>query len=554
MDNCPICLDVLFDDKMSNYLSAHLNYFVHKYKFAYASHADRAMAIQNYLVWADFSKFKNQNVVAQWKNCADIDMHTVTLPQCGHRLHARCINQLRMECYSYEEFYYGSGNGGSRSSGNGGGSSNRDSLRHVALPMVPPLERHYNDKTIKCPVCRVECGPNLFKSRPPDSVSSSGSMAGPLGPVGPLGPYKMYAGALVWMYNECFQPGHPQAGSMGRLLSQDPDKNNYAIIEDIVTHNKQSVPYCCVFDLMFLASTDIPTRDDVIGANPTLTLVSDWFSLPLACGAMDSCGDKLIARHLQDRIEYVNQFMAMENEIKALVSKYFETCANVCDLLIGRRRWIDVERFWTKRIMPRLGLQGLVQRCAPIVLSPIPYPYEVCEKVAEVNGCSQTYANYILRYIKSGYACNAKMFITCHTALYNILNHPNNTKYRGLPFGIRWRSWPSLDSVQLSLGIQSEWEMNEDHPSIKPETFFGNDDARSAHLKTLEHESIRLIFESGGATESSGTSDLNWDSIRQQILKIHCVDIFSVPWYKLSSKVKTELLQLSEEGPTYVAT
>jgi hypothetical protein len=449
MSKCPVCLETVFDPQTSAIVSQHLKQFLDHTFLAYAYASDREKAMSRYVKTADFKSLQKKlnippGIVQEWKQMADIGMDTI-VPKCQHALHRKCMTQICMQAYSVEE------------------SSLPEchlAASFVALPKMPHWflgQTHY-----MCPVCRnqQECPVSVEEAGYDECCTSKTT----------LGPYRLKKGALVWVYDRECQPGHPEAGSFGILQKSSGFKD---CLVKLVAAPKNMVsevvlPWRCVFDVGFLLTLGIPSREQVM--QPDNVLYTEDLALADAEHAAQSSQDVRWMQQVKTRRQYVESVLSQKSHILKLLAQHCSSpnmsgviskrlCGVAMDLV---KKASSLETIWRCMIMPRLGLLGRFSKLLKPTLPEKPIPYALLEHLQKRTGYDMSWCNVVLRYASGGWApSNTTSVQRILKQVDQIRKHPQNkalcdTFSFQLPLHL---SQPQLEAWCSSLELYSEHEM-----------------------------------------------------------------------------------------------
>ena len=410
--SCPVCLEILFSDEVAEVLCPHLEHFLRASHLAFAYSDDRRVALQQYttlgigkaknaltrrLIQKGLSTERAKECLDVWRLEADLGMEP-TKTNCGHSFHRRCASRLFLQSYD-----------------------SSPSTPFASLPKVP--------RTVyggfQCPVCRTQTLIDGLTTYDEDQLSDT-----------TIGPYRLKKKSLVWMYSGSVQPGHPEAGSLGRLVGYGPNKTHLVVqnIMDEVEGIKELLPAACVFDLAFLATLGIPRRDLVASAlkefqEPAPAIIEDWFSVSDACSASKSSGEQRWVQLTQDRKDYITRLFREQEHVKREISAYFQS--PLISALVGKAAtWtVDIEEFWRFKILPRLGMLGMEMELRVPLLPSTPVPFPLLEFVAQKTSLPLELCNILLRYASGGYLVNRGSAPEVVALLKRVLSHPQNAKW-----------------------------------------------------------------------------------------------------------------------------
>ena len=444
MSKCPVCLETIYDAATSQILSQHLHEFLNNTFLAFAYASDREKAVARYVKTADFNSLQHlsPDIVKEWQSNADIGMETV-VPECQHPLHRKCMTRICMEAYSVEE---------------SGLKECQKAASFVALPKMP----HWflGKTTYQCPVCRSQqqCPPT--KTFPVEYDECCLAKA-------TLGPYRLRPGALVWVYDQECQPGHPEAGSLGILLQSSLQQCQVKLIP-ASTESTIALPWRCVFDVAFLLTLGIPSREQVMTTNTVL--YTEDLALADAEHAARTSQDVRWMQLVKMRRKYVEGVLSQKSHILKLLSTHCtsqkmsglltkQQSTHLTDLVKNAEH---LETIWRCMIMPRLGLLGRFSKLLQPTLPEKPIPYAVLEHLQKRTGYDVSWCNIVLKYAAGGWApsnCTSVQRILKYTE--QIRKHPQNKSLCDafafqLPLHL---SQPHLEPWCSSLELYSEHEM-----------------------------------------------------------------------------------------------
>lgn len=313
MSVCSVCLEPFFPEPISRILKSHVKRYLREQQRPFATEKDRTQALASYLTHR--TQFSNlltslqssggctlreaRIYVNQWKSKPDLWCETVTL-YCNHSLHRSCASQLYMQSYVPVE-----------------------SEIFALLPRLPRLQ----EGSISCPICRqVTEKPATDNYKPPG-----------------FGPYGLAINNLVWYYWQEREPGHEEAGNIGRVIQYDQNATLFQIQPLVPKYTDVvSVPVCQVFPLSALSHTGIPSREEVNRCRR-------------ACHFQTGLVTELFSLKTVITWNYNNQQVD-----RGLLHRYHmlrETLADVKHIRQIQNELPDIS-LWFHRIWPRLGCQG----------------------------------------------------------------------------------------------------------------------------------------------------------------------------------------------------
>lgn len=416
MSQCPVCLQTVnTDGVLAAIFEHHLQDYLDRSCWAYASSADRVLALQQYLICSDtfvtlanticqhkpdISRRDSELLVKQWKNEADLYMTPYRLA-CGHHLHTRCVSQLIAGHYDVEQ-----------------STTLRPRHPFVSLPKLPRLT--FNTDSIQCPICK-QVDTNVRDSLChfyDEQCEASDTW----------GPYRLHPQSLVWMYDECHQPGHPEAGSLGRLTAFDATRGVCSVTR-LPDNRPCTVPVRAVFDLASLGSTGIPARDEVARCasnGAPYALCTELVSVPDALMAAESVFDRLWVAQLKRRLEYCHRVMRDQSLLLTCITEYLQS--SLVSRLV-RRVSADIAVLWRSKILPRVGFAGMALHPLLIRLVDRPIPYPVLDKVAQLTRLHHEVCATILRYGQTGYICNTSTAPEVIGIVQKLQRRPENAEW-----------------------------------------------------------------------------------------------------------------------------
>jgi len=398
----------VFEETVATLLQDHLDKFLHQSFLGFAYESQRVIALQRYLTTGDFQgltralqkknfieKSRIPKIIKEWKEMADLGL-TPYIPDCGHALHFRCASRMCMKTYSIE-------------------NAQQDKVPFASLPKVP----RWKCGDFQCPVCRHETsirGYSLYDENLLSDVT--------------LGPYRLSPGALVWIYDHTLQPGHPEAGSLGRLLGYTSGGRTHLKVEVLLGPQKQTatVHVSRVFDVAFLLLTGIPSREQVGRIGGDVDLLEDDFALFDASAAADSSRDGKWQLAIRQRKEYVDSVFKHSPEAIQLLHTYLQTgklSGLICSGSVPST--LDsVALIWKFMFLPRLGMVSqYITPLHPTVPSPF-VPFQLLEKVHRCTGYSLLLCNTVLRYAAGGFCCNGESAVRILDFTRKLASNPAN--------------------------------------------------------------------------------------------------------------------------------
>ncbi len=437
---CAVCLEKFFPAEAWSHFDGHLRAYVYSQPYAVAEPQGRLIALQSYTTAHRLHRALQRKCpehwrAQDWQRQADLFLNPVTLA-CGHALHQRCVTQLIVQSYDPDE-----------------SATPTTALPFCTLPRVPRVV----GGSVRCPVCRRMSDTELESTYDEADVATD-----------TVGPYRLKPGSLVWMYDECWQPGHPECGSLGQLVGRDPDRAHRARVVKWPTQDVVSVSTALVFDLLSLACTGLPSRDRVLAGHVrrqiALPLVEEWVALPESLSLAQSILDHRWIQTLTRRLNYVQQTFAAKSTLQQSIRQYLDQAALHSSLVHSSPDWdptaVDIDLFWKHKVLPRLGMLG--PRAHHLILaatsSPIPFP--ILEHAARCTGWHQEACVTLLRYAQSGLECNAQSAPSLIRMVRDWQEHPTNaTLFRAfrLPPTVE-SAQPRLTSPSVALGLASEHE------------------------------------------------------------------------------------------------
>jgi hypothetical protein len=348
---CPVCREPLLSSSISGVLNRHLT----EYLFRIPLCTEKALT--SYRECAQWKGLTHQipvEILEWWKGGgADIGMETYHA-RCGHLVHVRCASQCA-DCNGKIE------------------KNNSD----AAIPL-PKVVQWSDEKEYKCPVCQVTVPFTVYDSYKRNHNNT-----------GTIGLYQLQKGAVVWFYEHEYQPGHLQSGSIGRLIHRDGDTDTL-LISRIPGEQECRVPMNRVFDIAFLSSTGIPTREQV----GLVSVMCDVSSM------MKVTSDHRGLALLRDREQYVDSVLSSRDSLEVLIHKHWKT--TVSTLLPYYRKSLY---FWDSFIVPRLSSgksRSLIQPRHDSSIS-----YDLMEEIHEQESTpSLTSVSIICDFLVCGYICN----------------------------------------------------------------------------------------------------------------------------------------------------
>jgi len=190
------------------------------------------------------------------------------------------------------------------------------------------------------------------------------------------------------MYDECFQPGHLEAGSLGRLVD---GHTNLFVVERLPDLTKIHVQYNRVFDLVSLITTGIPSRDTVLQLDRSIPLVPSTICLSEEISCATLVKDYQLVKILEHRLQYCQTIVKLRTQLIPIIQKYYASTQE------------DATTLFDYRIIPRLGLSRLPLRFMP---NKHPIPYQVLERITNITAYHEQIVAIVLRHASAGIICN----------------------------------------------------------------------------------------------------------------------------------------------------
>lgn len=404
---CPVCLETLFDSGVGTVLSNHLyDFLIHRTFIGFADSVDRIQCLQQYTVEANFNVLRKRkipdSIIALWKEESDLGKTTFHT-SCGHSVHLQCASRLCMQSYEVSQ------------------STHADVVKRMLFAPLPRVVR-YVTGNFTCPVCRADVefrysdsnnqSPTHYyheqwEEETQEKVKNQD-----------LGPYRLRKGAVVWVYDKLHQPGHPEAGTIGKLVGfaapttvADKSLMDVQLFTDTVTVIQ--VPVFCVFDIAFLLCTGIPSRSQVMNIwmkqhlrqyRKGIGLLTDNFALPDAICAAQSSGDRHFKFAMEERYAVVNTMFKQQTAIVQAIKEHCgsERLSPLCPS--GFQIGVNYNTLWKYILAPRLGVSGQqIDHFYPSLTRVRPAPYQVVEKIATETGYPLPYIVSILNYASAGW-------------------------------------------------------------------------------------------------------------------------------------------------------